>query len=71
LQATATDNLRDIILGLAIASKSLARAADEASAAAKQSTTAVERIAHSVELVSSGAQNQSSLIADTATASKS
>ncbi len=64
----ATDNLRDLISGVAMTSKSLAAASDEASAAAKQSTTAVEQIAQSVELVSSGAQDQSSQIADTATA---
>ena len=64
----ATDNLRDLISGVAMTSKSLAAASDEASAAAKQSTTAIEQIAQSVELVSSGAQDQSSQIADTATA---
>jgi methyl-accepting chemotaxis protein len=64
----ATDNLRELISGVAMTSKSLAAASDEASAAAKQSTTAVEQIAQSVELVSSGAQDQSSQIADTATA---
>jgi methyl-accepting chemotaxis protein len=65
---TATDNLRDLISGVAMTSKSLAAASDEASAAAKQSTTAVDQIAQSVELVSSGAENQASQIADTATA---
>jgi methyl-accepting chemotaxis protein len=64
----ATDNLRDLISGVAMTSKSLAEASDEASAAAKQSTTAVAQIAQSVELVSSGAQSQASQIADTATA---
>ena len=64
----ATDNLRELISGVAMTSKSLAAASDEASAAAKQSTTAVDQIAQSVELVSSGAQNQASQIADTATA---
>jgi methyl-accepting chemotaxis protein len=64
----ATDNLRDLISGVAMTSKSLAAASDEASAAAKESTTAVAQIAQSVELVSSGAQNQASQIADTATA---
>ncbi len=64
----ATDNLRELISGVAMTSKSLAAASDEASAAAKQSTTAVDQIAQSVELVSSGAQDQSSQIADTATA---
>jgi methyl-accepting chemotaxis protein len=64
----ATDNLRDLISGVAMTSKSLAAASDEASAAAKQSATAVEHIAQSVELVSSGAQDQSTQIADTATA---
>jgi methyl-accepting chemotaxis protein len=64
----ATDNLRDLISGVALTSKSLAAASDQASAAARQSTTAVAQIAQSVELVSSGAQNQASQIADTATA---
>ena len=64
----ATDNLRDLISGVAMTSKSLAAASDEASAAAKQSTTAVEQITQSIELVSSGAQDQSSQIADTVTA---
>jgi methyl-accepting chemotaxis protein len=64
----ATDNLRDLIAGVAMTSKSLAAASDQASAAAKQSATAVEHIAQSVELVSSGAADQSSQIADTATA---
>lgn len=59
-------NLRDLISGVSMTSKSLAAASDEA--AAKQSTTAVDQIANSVELVSSGAQNQASQIADTATA---
>ncbi len=43
----ATDNLRDLISGVAMTSKSLAAASDEASAAAKQSTTAIEQIAPS------------------------
>jgi methyl-accepting chemotaxis protein len=64
----AIDNLRELISGVAMTSKSLAAASDEASAAAKQSATAVQQIAQSVELVSSGAQDQSSQIADTATA---
>ncbi len=64
----ATDNLRDLISGVAMTSKSLAAASDEASAAARQSTTAVAQIAQSVELVSVGAQNQASQIASTATA---
>jgi methyl-accepting chemotaxis protein len=66
--SAATDNLRDLISGVAMTSKSLAAASDQASAAAKQSTAAVEQIAQSVELVSSGAQDQSGQIADTATA---
>jgi methyl-accepting chemotaxis protein len=64
----ATDNLRDLISGVAMTSKSLAAASDEASAAAKQSSSAVAQIAQSVEVVSSGAQDQASQIADTATA---
>jgi methyl-accepting chemotaxis protein len=64
----ATENLRDLISGVAMTSKSLAAASDEASAAAKQSSSAVAQIAQSVELVSSGAQDQASQIADTATA---
>jgi methyl-accepting chemotaxis protein len=49
----ATDNLRHLISGVALTSKSLAAASDEASAAAKQSTTAVGQIAQSIELVRS------------------
>jgi methyl-accepting chemotaxis protein len=64
----ATDNLRGLISGVAMTSKSLAAASDEASAAAKQSTTAVDHIAQSIELVSAGAQDQASKIADTTVA---
>jgi methyl-accepting chemotaxis protein len=64
----ATDHLRNLISGVAVTSKSLAAASAQASAASKQSTTAVDQIARSVELVSSGAENQAGQIADTATA---
>jgi methyl-accepting chemotaxis protein len=64
----ATDNLRDLISGVSMTSRSLAAASDEASAAAKQSTDAVGQIAQSVELVALGAQDQASKIADTLTA---
>jgi methyl-accepting chemotaxis protein len=63
-----TKRLRELISGVALTSKSLAAASDQASAAAKESATAVGHIAKSVELVSSGAHDQSSQIADTATA---
>jgi methyl-accepting chemotaxis protein len=62
------DHLRDLISAVAQASKTLAGAADAASAAARHSTVAVGEITQAVELVSSGAQDQSSQIADTATA---
>jgi methyl-accepting chemotaxis protein len=64
----ATSNLRDLILGVAMTSKSLAVASDEASAAAKQSKISVTQIGQAVDLVSVGAQDQASKIADTATA---
>jgi methyl-accepting chemotaxis protein len=60
----ATHNLRDLISGVAMTSKSLADASDKASAAAKQSTTAVDQIALAVDLVASGAQDQAGKIAD-------
>jgi len=63
-----TKGLRDVITSVAMTSKSLAAASDEASAAAKESTTAVAQIAQSVELVSAGAQDQASKIADTTVA---
>jgi methyl-accepting chemotaxis protein len=64
----ATDNLRDLISGVALTSKSLAAASDEASAAAKESTAAVNQIAQAVDAVASGAQDQASKIADTTVA---
>lgn len=64
----ATNNLRELISGVALTSKSLAAASDEASAAAKQSSTAVTQIAQAVNSVSQGAQDQAAKVADTATA---
>jgi methyl-accepting chemotaxis protein len=64
----ATDNLRELISGVALASKSLAAASDEASAAAKQSTASVDEISHAVDRVANGAAAQAAQIADTATA---
>jgi methyl-accepting chemotaxis protein len=64
----ATDNLRELISGVAITSKSLAAASDEASAAAKQSTTTVDQIAQGASLVASGAREQAAKIADTTVA---
>jgi methyl-accepting chemotaxis protein len=64
----ATENLRNLIAGVALTSKSLAAASDEASAAAKQSTTTVGQIAKAIEVVAAGAGDQSSQIASTATA---
>jgi methyl-accepting chemotaxis protein len=64
----ATDNLCDLISGIAITSKSLAAASDEASAAAKESTAAVDQIAQAVDVVAGGARDQAAQIADTATA---
>jgi methyl-accepting chemotaxis protein len=61
-------NLRELISGVAMTSKSLAAASDQASAAAQQSTAAVDQIAQAVDLVSTGAQDQAGQIADTATA---
>jgi methyl-accepting chemotaxis protein len=66
--AAGFESLTAIIAAVAMTSKSLAAASDEASAAAQQSTTAVGQIAQAVDLVSSGAQSQASQIADTATA---
>jgi methyl-accepting chemotaxis protein len=64
----AMHNLRTLIAGVALTSKTLASASDEASAAAHQSATAISAIAQSVDLVSSGAADQSQQIAHTATA---
>ncbi len=64
----ATDNLRRLISGVALASNSLAAASDQASAAANASSSAVEAIVQAVEVVSSGATAQAGQIADTATA---
>jgi len=65
---TGLGNLRELISGVALASRSLAAASDEASAAAKQSTIAVDAIAQAVDLVATGAEEQAAQIADTATA---
>jgi methyl-accepting chemotaxis protein len=64
----ATENLRELIARVALTSKSLAAASDEASAAAQQSSTAVAEIAQAVNVVAHGAQDQASKVADTATA---
>jgi methyl-accepting chemotaxis protein len=64
----ATDNLRDLISGVAMTSTSLAAASDHASAAAKQSRAAVGQIAEAVDLVAAGAQDQAGKIADTTVA---
>ncbi len=64
----ATDNLRGLVSGLALTSKSLAAASDEASAAAQQSATAVDEIAQGATLVASGAQDQAAQIASTTVA---
>jgi methyl-accepting chemotaxis protein len=61
-------NLRSLISSVALTSKSLAAASDEASAAAKQSTAAGAEIAQAVDLVASGARDQATQIAATATA---
>jgi methyl-accepting chemotaxis protein len=65
---SATGNLRELISGLALTSKSLAKTSDEATAAARESTSAVGLIAQAVELVSVGAQDQANQISSTATA---
>jgi methyl-accepting chemotaxis protein len=65
---TGLGNLRELISGVSLTSKSLAAASDEASAAARQSTVAVDQVAQAVDLVSTGAQAQAGQIADTATA---
>jgi methyl-accepting chemotaxis protein len=59
--------LGGLIGGVALASKTLAAAADHASAAARESTLAVNQIAHAIDIVSSGAQEQAGQIAETAT----
>ena len=68
LYSAATENLRELISGVALTSKSLAAASDETSSAANQSTAAVSQIAKAIEAVASGARNQAAKIADTATA---
>ncbi|MGD0476409.1 MAG: methyl-accepting chemotaxis protein [Candidatus Velthaea sp.] len=65
---TGLENLRELISGVALTSKSLAAASDQASAAAQQSAVAIDHIAQAVDLVSTGAQAQAGQIADTATA---
>jgi methyl-accepting chemotaxis protein len=61
-------NLRALIAGVAMASKSLAAASGEASAAAHQSTAAVGEIAQAIDLVAAGAQDQAGTITDTTAA---
>ena len=63
-----TLTLRTLISGVAMTSKSLAAASDEASAAVKESTLAIGQIVESVEFVSASAQTQAGEIAGTATA---
>jgi hypothetical protein len=65
---SATDNLRELIRGVAVTSKSLAAAFDQALSAAKQSTEAVGQIAQAVGLVAAGAEDQAGKIADTTVA---
>jgi hemerythrin-like metal-binding protein len=65
---TMVGELRSIIASVASASESLASVADEASAAAQESTASVAQIAAAVDLVASGAHDQSAQIAETATA---
>jgi methyl-accepting chemotaxis protein len=65
---TGLANLRKLIAGVAMTSRSLTAASDQASAAARESTAAVDQIAQAVDLVSTGAQAQAGQIADTATA---
>jgi methyl-accepting chemotaxis protein len=65
---TATDNMRELIAGVALTSKSLAAASDEASAAANQSTNAAGEIAAAIDFVANGAADQAAKIADTVTA---
>jgi methyl-accepting chemotaxis protein len=64
----ATENLRALISGVALTSKSLAAASDEASAAARESSAAVSQIAQAVDLVASGARDQAGKLADTSVA---
>ena len=65
---TGLGNLRELISGVALASKSLAAASDQTSAAARESTVAIDQVAQAVDLVSTGAQAQAGQIADTAAA---
>src|SRR5450755_30907 len=65
---SATGNLRELIRGVAVTSKSLAAASDQALSAAKQSTAAVGQIAQAVDLVAAGAEDQAAKIADTTVA---
>jgi methyl-accepting chemotaxis protein len=60
----ATDNLRELIRGVAMTSKSLAAASDQALSAARQSTAAVGQIAQAVDMVAAGAEDQAGKIAD-------
>jgi methyl-accepting chemotaxis protein len=64
----ATDNLRDLIAGLALTSKSLATASDQTFGAAKQSMTTISAIAQAVDLVALGGQSAADKMAGTVTA---
>ena len=64
---TGVQQLRGLISAVALASKTLAAAADQASAAARESTLSVNQIAHAIDIVSSGADAQAGQIAETAT----
>ncbi len=61
-------NLRELISGVKMTSKSVAAASDQAFAAAEGSTAAANEITQAVDLVSSGAQAQADHISDTVTA---
>ena len=64
----ARESLRALISRVALTSESLTAASSLSSAAAVRSTIAVGDIAHAIELVASGAQDQAGQIADTAIA---
>lgn len=65
---TAFARLRELIVGVAHASRSLAAASEESSAASNQASTAVEQIAVSVDSVAGGARDQAEKIAQASAA---
>ncbi len=65
---TGLANLRELIAGVVMASRSLSLASDQTSAAANQASVAVEQIARSVDAVAGGAKDQALKIADTTAA---